>query len=261
MFLFKNSKNKVTRIGLNLLVYSFVLCMVLFCVIPFIKPFPEALRDFIMVVFCCPIIAVVMFIVGCFLPKRSGNFMDSKFEESKTRNYSESKGKCELCGYEWSAIKEFNGKKYCYSCECYYSSKFNIKNGKLIEKKTGDSLLKEVVIYKMPLSNCRGDTEPTDFIIRLYDNKVEVDWGVGWCGGYSHADGAGNTEVLDADYFNTHTIEDFVAWFEERGWGKDFVKWFDIANNPKICGLFNSSAQLTTSVLDEQSGDVSVIDN
>lgn len=95
MFLFKNSRNKVTRIGLNLLFYSFVLCMALCLVIPFIKPFPEVLRDFIMVIFGCPIIGVVIFIAGCFLPKKP--------QESKKSNSAANNPK--ICGLFNSGVQ------------------------------------------------------------------------------------------------------------------------------------------------------------
>ena len=103
---------------------------------------------------------------------------------------------------------------------------------------TNKSFLSETIIYKRPLNSCRGGVEPTDFIIKRFTNRIEIVWGVGWCGGTSHADGAGGSELLDADYFKKQTINDFMVFLQSKSWAEDFLKWFDLRNNEKVLSLF-----------------------
>lgn len=103
--------------------------------------------------------------------------------------------KCSRCGDTSSKIEIFNNKPYCYICSAYYSSKFKVIDGKLIGKESGTILNKEVVLWEKPLHCCRGDIEPTCFVINIFADKVEIVWSVGWRGGTSHADGAGGTEI------------------------------------------------------------------
>ena len=351
MFLFKKSKNKILRIGLNLMVYSFPICLLLYFIAPHLNAVYKITSSLLQLSFTSLCIGFIMAFVGFFFlsettSKNGNNIIDKRvvmqrntkkdciileegydggftefhlelyyensefvvreksynynagqtkllkeitiprrinsfnkvvefiaksrssfkwckvtvdelmksdilrsFIEEKLRSTNQLHDNCNLCGVgsDSCLIKEFNGKKYCYECEAYYSSKFNIVGGKLIDKETGGELLKEVVLCKKPLSSCRGKAEPTDFIFSIFTTKVEIKWGVGWRGGSSHADGAGNTEILERDYFETHTINDFVSWMESKGWGKDFVKWLDVANNPKITSLFTSACQATVS--------------
>lgn len=93
----------------------------------------------------------------------------------------------------------------------------------------------KIVIYHTDALNVVGDIViPTDFAITLLTDRVEVLWGVAWCRG-----GAGNTEILDADYFQTHTIDEFESFLRQKA-SNEFVNWFNIKNNQKIRKLFDS---------------------
>ena len=60
----------------------------------------------------------------------------------------------------------------------------------------GASGAQGIVIYHSDYCGVTGDIViPTDFAITLFPDRVEVLWGVAWCQG-----GAGNTEILEADY-------------------------------------------------------------
>ena len=93
---------------------------------------------------------------------------------------------------------------------------------------------KEIVIYQDPQAGWHTGPNaiPQEFVITLYQDRVEVLWAVAWCRG-----GAGRTELLDADYFQTHTIDDFVCFLQKTA-SDEFVKWFDVKNNEKILQLF-----------------------
>lgn len=105
---------------------------------------------------------------------------------------------------------------------------------------TNKTFLSETVIYQSPLSSCCGGIEPTDFIIKIFTNRIEIIWGVGWRGGVSHADGAGGSEMLNADYFKNNTIDDFIVFLESKSWAKDFLKWFNLKNDDKLLCLFDN---------------------
>ena len=108
---------------------------------------------------------------------------------------------------------------------------------------TQEGLLNETVIYSQPVTWLRGGVEPTDFIIRQFTNRVEIVWGVAWRGGVSHADGAGGTEILEADYFQKHTIQDFIAFLQEKPATKDFVEWLNLESDEQLLALFNKKAE------------------
>lgn len=94
---------------------------------------------------------------------------------------------------------------------------------------------KQIVIYHTDYYGVTGDIViPTDFAITFFPNRVEVLWGIAWCRG-----GAGCTEILDVNYFQTHTIEDFEAFLRKKA-SDEFVGWFNIRNNPKILELFDN---------------------
>ncbi len=101
------------------------------------------------------------------------------------------------------------------------------------------TICRKVVIYQRPLSSCHGDIEPTDFVITQYTNRAEIVWGVGWCGGTSHADGAGGREMLEVTYFQHHTIDDFLQLLQTKSWAKDFLIWFDLKNHEELAALFH----------------------
>lgn len=91
----------------------------------------------------------------------------------------------------------------------------------------------KIVIYHTDYCGVTGDIViPTDFAITLFPDRVEVLWGVAWCQG-----GAGNTEILEADYFQTHTIDEFESFLQKKA-SLEFVNWFNVKNNHKILKLF-----------------------
>ena len=148
---------------------------------------------------------------------------------------------CPRCSVSFAgyASQEFNGTEYCCLCAAEYNYRFDLKDGQLMEKKTGQPLLKEVTICKRPLSSCCGETAPTDFIFWCFPDRIEIQWGVGWRGGYSHADGAGGTETLPGDFFRNNTMDDLIAFLETKPWAEDFLNWFDLRNNQKLNDLFD----------------------
>lgn len=171
-------------------------------------------------------------------PIPSQTHIDKVLRETQAR--LKSAKTCPRCIVSLAAYapQEFNGTEYCYLCAAEYNYRFEIKNGQLIEKKTGQPLLKEVTICKRPLSSCCGETAPTDFIFWCFPDRIEIQWGVGWRGGYSHADGAGGTETLPGDFFRNHTMDDLIAFLESKAWAEDFLTWFDLRNNEKLSALF-----------------------
>jgi len=95
---------------------------------------------------------------------------------------------------------------------------------------------KQIVIYHDPQAGWHTGPNaiPQEFVITLYQDRVEVRWGVSWCRG-----GAGNTEILSADYFSTHTIDEFDA-FVRKAASDQFADWFQIKTNQKILNLFGN---------------------
>lgn len=92
-----------------------------------------------------------------------------------------------------------------------------------------------IVIYHTDYCGVTGDLViPTDFAITIFPDRVEILWGVAWCRG-----GASGTEILDANYFHTHTIDDFESFLRKKV-SEEFVNWFAIKNNPKILELFSN---------------------
>jgi len=185
-------------------------------------------------------------------------FYKGKNLKSETKNLYISKDigeVCPRCGESSRRVKfnAFNGKKYCSVCAAYYNNRFNVKNGELIEKKTNAKLHSEVIIHKRPLNSCRSSTDITDFIINLFSDKVEIIWGVGWRGGESHADSASGSEILEVDYFETHTIEEFIEFLKTKSWADIFLKQFDIKNNLKINTLFvDAKKHITISLIKQE---------
>ena len=98
-----------------------------------------------------------------------------------------------------------------------------------------ESEIKKIVIYHTDYCGVTGSyVEPTDFVITLFPDRVEVLWGVAWCRG-----GGGRTEILEADYFQTHTIDEFESFLTKTA-GAEFVSWFVIKKNQKILELFKN---------------------
>ncbi len=260
MFLFKNTKSLVKRIGMNLSVYGFAGIPITILLIIFL---PKTVAGYIYaltVIFSFAlIIGLIISVVGFFTETV---FITKHYKE--TDEQIKTRTKCSRCGGTFSKIEINNNKPYCYICSSYYSSKFNVIDGKLVDKESGQALLKEVILLSKPLHSCRGNIEPTDFIINLFTDKVEIIWGVGWCGGSSHADGAGGTEFLEANYFEKNTIDDFVSYLNSKPWGKDFVKWLNIKENKQIINLFctmNKPIKLMTDFLQNENYDIEFSDD
>lgn len=94
---------------------------------------------------------------------------------------------------------------------------------------------KKIVIYHTDYCGVTGGFNiPTDFAISLFPDRVEILWGIAWCRG-----SAGGTEILEADYFQTHTIDEFESFLKKKA-SVEFVSWFNIKNNHKILELFES---------------------
>lgn len=237
-----DKKKKLRKIALWLFAVS-VVCFPLF-------PFSQSLLKAYPVILNLVNILLIIGLVGSFWGSIIVFFISlfnrEKHLKSKTKNLYNQKDideLCPRCGDSLRSVKfnTFNEKKYCYLCAAYYKNRFDVKNGELIEKKTNAKLHSEVIIHKRPLNSCRSETEITDFIINMFSDKVEIVWGVGWRGGESNADGVSGSEILDADYFETHSIEEFIEFLKTKSWAEIFLKEFDIKNNLKINRLFNAA--------------------
>ena len=78
MFLFKNSRNKVTRIGLNLLVYSLVLCVVLLVASSWITSMYRLWDSVYQIGLIGVFVGVFVSVVGLGLPKTPNASSDLK---------------------------------------------------------------------------------------------------------------------------------------------------------------------------------------
>ena len=81
--------------------------------------------------------------------------------------------------------------------------------------------------------------EAEEFIITQFTDRIEIFWHyttfdhpqAPW---YASVTG---TEVLPADYFDTHTMADFLRYLEAQPWGVVFTR--EIARDERIRGLFS----------------------
>ena len=80
--------------------------------------------------------------------------------------------------------------------------------------------------------------EAEEFIISQFDDRIEIFWH------YTNFDhpqapwheSVTGTEVLPADYFDTHTMADFLRYLEAQPWGRVFVR--EINRDDRIRRLF-----------------------
>ena len=78
--------------------------------------------------------------------------------------------------------------------------------------------------------------EAEEFIVTQSADRIEIFWhytNYATCPGESVT----GTEVLPADYFDTHTMADFLRYLEAQPWGVVFTR--EIARDERIRGLFS----------------------